>query len=88
MAQGQVRAGIEQAVQDYAKYGFCLSLGEWNEEVWAVGTPMVSNDGAHVLAFNASGPVFAMSRERLIADIGPRLIALRDRVLAATGGNF
>jgi len=84
----KVRAGIEQAVIDYANYGFCLSLGEWNEEVWAVGTPMVSNDGAHVLAFNVSGPVFAMSRERLIKDIGPRLTALRDRVLAATGGNF
>ena len=83
-----VSDGIQQAALDYAKYGFCFSLGEWNKEVWAVGTPMVSNDGAHVLAFNVSGPVFAMDRERLIKDIGPRLMALRDRVYAATGGNF
>jgi len=83
-----MRASVEQAVADYAKYGFCFSLGEWNKEVWAVGTPMVSNDGAHVLAFNVSGPVFAMDRQRLITDIGPRLMALRDRVFAATGGNF
>ena len=83
-----VRAGIEQAAADYAKYGFCFSLGEWNKEVWAVGTPMVSNDGSRVLAFNVSGPVFAMDRQRLIDDIGPRLMALRDRVFAATGGNF
>lgn len=84
----KIRAGIEQAVKDYAAHGFCLSLGEWKEAVWAVGTIMVSNDGAHVLAFNVSGPVFDMSRERLITDIGPRLTALRDQVLAATGGNF
>ena len=83
-----VRAGIEQAAADYAQYGFCFSLGEWNKEVWAVGTPMVSNDGAHVLAFNVSGPVFAMDRQRLITDIGPRLMTLRDRVFAATGGIF
>jgi len=83
-----MRASMEQAVADYAEHGFCFSLGEWNKEVWAVGTPMVSNDGAHVLAFNVSGPVFAMDRQRLITDIGPRLMALRDRVFAATGGNF
>lgn len=83
-----LRAGIEQAVEDYAKYGFCLSLGEWNPEVWAVGTPMVSGDGSRILAFNVSGPVFNMTRERLFTDIGPRLCALRDRVLSATGGNF
>lgn len=84
----EVRAGIEQSIEDYANYGFCLSLGEWNQEVWAVGAPMVSNDASRILAFNVSGPVFNMTRERLISDIGPRLCTLRDRVLAATGGNF
>lgn len=81
-------AGMEQAVRDYAKYGFCLSLGDWNKEVWAVGTAMTAADGSRTLALNVSGPVFAMTRDRLIKDIGPRLCALRDRVLAATGGNF
>ena len=84
----KLRSGIEQAVDDYAKYGFCLSLGEWNPEVWAVGTPMVSSDASRILAFNVSGPIFNMTRARLITDIGPRLCALRDKVLSATGGNF
>ncbi|MBI3525603.1 MAG: IclR family transcriptional regulator [Betaproteobacteria bacterium] len=84
----KVHAGIEQAIEDYAQYGFCLSLGEWNPDVWAVGTPMASSDGSRILAFNVSGPVFNMTRARLISDIGPRLCDLRDRVLSATGGNF
>ncbi|MCX7173414.1 MAG: IclR family transcriptional regulator [Proteobacteria bacterium] len=84
----KLRAGMEQAVEDYATYGFCLSLGDWNPEVWAVGTPMVSSDASRILAFNVSGPIFNMTRARLITDIGPRLCALRDRVLSATGGNF
>jgi len=84
----KLRAGIEQAVADFAKYGFCLSVGDWNPEVWALGTPMVSRDASRILAFNVSGPIFNMTRARLITDIGPRLCALRDSVLLATGGNF
>ena len=84
----KLRAGIEQAVEDHARYGFCLSLGEWNPEVWAVGTPMVSGDASRILAFNVSGPIFNMTRAKLITDIGPRLCTLRDKVLSATGGNF
>lgn len=84
----KLRAGIEQSVQDFAEYGFCLSLGDWNPEVWAVGTPMVSSDASRILAFNVSGPIFNMTRTRLITDIGPRLCKLRDKVLSATGGNF
>lgn len=83
-----LRSGIEKAARDYERYGFCLSLGDWNRDVWAVGVPMVSRDGRRVLAFNCSGPVFDMSRQKLTQDIGPRLMQVRDRVLAATGGNF
>jgi DNA-binding IclR family transcriptional regulator len=75
-------------VRDYERYGFCLSVGEWNKDVWAVGTPMVSREGHRILAFNCSGPIFDITRQKIIADVGPRLIALRDRVAASTGGAF
>src|SRR5574340_100930 len=83
-----IRAGIEKAVRDYRKYGFCLSLGDWNKDVYAVGVPMVSRDGKRILAFNCSGPIFDMTRPRLLHDIGPRLVQLRDKVYAATHGTF
>ena len=70
------------------KYGFCFSLGEWNNDVFAVGVPMVSNDGSKVLAFSCSGPVHEMTRKRIISDIGPRLVQLRDRVQTMLGGVF
>lgn len=84
----RLRAGIEKAARDYARHGFCLSLGDWNRDVWAVGVPMISRDGSRVLAFNCSGPIFDMTRQRLMQDIGPRLALLRDHVLAATDGSF
>ena len=83
-----LKAGFDKAIQDYQHYGFCLSLGDWIKDVYAVGVPMVSRDGSRILAFNCSGPVFEMTRQRLVQDIGPRLVQLRDKVFAATGGNF
>jgi DNA-binding IclR family transcriptional regulator len=78
----------DQAVRDYEKYGFCFSMGDWREDVYAVGVPMISNDGSKILAFSCSGPIHEMTRKRLVSDIGPRLMQLRDRVHNTLGGVF
>lgn len=36
----EVRKGLERAFRDYADYGFCLSLGEWQRDVNAVGVAL------------------------------------------------
>jgi DNA-binding IclR family transcriptional regulator len=84
----RLKAATDQAITDVQQHGFCFSLGDWSEEVFAAGVPMVSTDGRKVLALSCSGPVHEMTRERLLHDIGPRLVALRDRVHAALGGVF
>jgi len=73
-------AGLAQGVRDYERYGFCLSLGDWEKSVHAVGVPMISPDGSRVLAFSCFGPPHEMTRARLVGEIGPRLVALRDKV--------
>jgi DNA-binding IclR family transcriptional regulator len=83
-----IQAGIERAVRDYERYGFCLSVGEWNKDVWAVGVPMIPREGPRILALNCSGPLFDITRSQIVQDVGPRLLALRDRVAASTGGVF
>ncbi|MCK7593001.1 IclR family transcriptional regulator [Pseudomarimonas salicorniae] len=84
----RLKAGILRAREDCRHYGFCFSMGDWNPDVFAVGVPLVSADGDRVLALNCSGRVSLMTRERILDEIGPRLVALRDRVLAVTGGRF
>jgi DNA-binding IclR family transcriptional regulator len=83
----EIQAGIDRAVRDYERHGFCLSVGEWNKDVWAVGTPMVSDTG-RILAFNISGPLFDITRQKILQEVGPRLLTLRDRVAASTGSVF
>lgn len=82
------RASFEKAVREYRKYGFCVSLGEWNKDVYAVAVPLVSRDHSKILALTCAGPPFEMTRNRIFEEIGPRLIQLRDRLFAATGGSF
>ncbi|MCH8504348.1 MAG: IclR family transcriptional regulator [Ectothiorhodospiraceae bacterium] len=72
----RIRDGILQAVEDYVNYGYCLSTGDWEREVNAVGVPLVLDQGADVVAFNCGGPSFHLSRERLTSEIGPRLVAM------------
>ena len=84
----KIRSGILRARQDYENYGFCFSLGDWNPDVFAIGVPMVSADRSRVLAFNCSGRVSVMTREKLVNDFGPRLVALRNKVHEITEGRF
>jgi DNA-binding IclR family transcriptional regulator len=84
----RIRSGIVRARQDYEHYGFCFSLGDWNPEVFAIGVPMVSADGSRTLAFNCSGRVSVVTREKLVNDFGPRLVALRDKVNDIIRGRF
>jgi hypothetical protein len=49
---------------------------------------MVSADRSRVLAFNCSGRVSMMTREKLVQDFGPKLVALRDKVYEMTEGRF
>ncbi len=84
----KLHAGIVKARRDCEDYGFCFSMGDWNPEVFAVGVPMVSADRSRVLAFNCSGRVSVMTRKKLMQDFGPRLVALRDKVLEITAGRF
>jgi DNA-binding IclR family transcriptional regulator len=81
----QVREGLEQAVKDYEKHGFCLSFGDWNPNVFAVGVPMVSRDRRKVMAFSCFGQMHEVTRARVMGDLGPRLVELRDRVQNALG---
>ena len=81
-----VLKGFRQAQADYDTYGFCFSLGDWNKDVFAVSVPLLGGDPKKMMAFSCSMPARGVTREHLIADIGPRLKRLRDRVSMSLGG--
>ncbi len=68
----RVKAGIEQALRDYQEYGYCVSAGDWDKDVNAVGVPLRLPDST-LVAFNCGGPSYQLSRDRLHTELGPRL---------------
>lgn len=67
-----IRRALERAFKDYADYGYCLSIGEWQRDVNSVAVPYFHPEHG-LLAFNCGGPSFVLPREKLEDDIGPRL---------------
>ena len=69
-----MRDGIERAGEMVARQGFTISAGEWQDDVHAVGVALKLNDGTGPYAFNCGAPAFRFTEDRLINDIGPRLV--------------
>jgi DNA-binding IclR family transcriptional regulator len=81
-----VRARIDAAFESIAKRGFCVSLGDRQPDVYAVGAPVVTADGV-VLAFNCGGMPSEVTAAQLENEIGPRLArAARQISTEAPGG--
>jgi DNA-binding IclR family transcriptional regulator len=81
-----MRDGIERSGETVAKHGFAISAGEWQNDVHAVGVALKLNDGTGPYAFNCGAPAFRFTEDRLMNDIGPRLVAMVRNIEAALGG--
>jgi DNA-binding IclR family transcriptional regulator len=80
-----VKRGIEQAEADIAQRGFSISAGEWKSEVNAVGVPLRVGEGSLAFALNCGGPAYKMPLDRLVNDMGPRLLVVADKIRRALG---
>ncbi|MBI5262284.1 MAG: IclR family transcriptional regulator [Bradyrhizobium sp.] len=82
----KLRDGLERSGETVAKYGFAISVGEWQPDVHSAGVALKLNDGTGLYAFNCGAPAFRFTEDRLINDIGPRLVAMVRNIEAALGG--
>lgn len=82
----RIKEGLERAEEMVAEHGFAISSGEWHDDVGAAGVAMTLSDGTGPYAFNCGAPAFRFTEERLINDIGPRLVAMVRQIEAALGG--
>ena len=54
----------------------------------AVGVALKLNDGTGTYAFNCGAPAFRFTEDRLMNDIGPRMVAMVRNIEAALGGSM
>jgi len=79
----KVKTGMERSFKELADHGFCVTWGEWLPELCGVGAPLRNTDGTAAYALNASAPIYQISRDRLEADWGPRLVKVARDVRTA-----
>ena len=82
----RIREGIERSGEMVARHGFAISAGEWQDDVHAVGVALKLNDGTGPYAFNCGAPAFRFTEDRLVSDIGPRMVAMVRNIETALGG--
>lgn len=81
----KIKTDIEQGFKDYQDRGFVLSSGLWDANISAVGVPLLDQDIARTMAFNCGGPAFLLPYEKLVEDLGPRLVQLVRNVEISMG---
>lgn len=69
----RMEQSLEDALGDYAKYGYCTSFGAWKPEINAIAAPIRSLDGSSIYGVNVGGPSFLISPEELHEEYGDRL---------------
>lgn len=79
----QIEKDIYLALAEYQRLGFTISEGDGANPELSVGLPLVARPGARVVALTASAPEFRVPRDRLIREIGPRLVELEARIREA-----
>jgi DNA-binding IclR family transcriptional regulator len=72
----RLKAGLERAIQGFQRTGYCVSLGEWYEDVHAVAVPLMQVDGSQSVVFSIGGPAYQLGQPLIERDIGPRLVQL------------
>ena len=80
-----MRKGLESALDHHREHGFVVSAGDWKSEVNAVGVPLGVGSGSLAYALNCGGPAYALPRERLESELGPKLVATAARIRSALG---
>lgn len=79
----RMKAGIDQALEDYRSLGFTLATGEWQREIHAVGRAFVLPDGETVMALNCGAASYMMPADKLKTEFGPRLVETVSAIEAA-----
>ena len=63
-------------MQDCARQGYCLSYGDFDPRVHAVGVPLLTLPDGTALAMNCGIPAFRLGYGQLENDVAPRAVAL------------
>jgi DNA-binding IclR family transcriptional regulator len=75
-----MREGIARGLRDYSDYGCTTSFGDWQKDVNGIAVAFRSAGPIPVMVMNCGGPSSSLSKEFLLNDVRPKLLALAARL--------
>lgn len=81
----ELQRGVSRALRDIRELGVCCSFGDWQKEVNAIAVPVKPGDGLPPMAINCGAPAYMASKEFLLEEVRPRLIALAHELEVSLG---
>ena len=81
----EVERGMAKALRDIRELGVCCSFGDWQKDVNAIAVPVRPGGGLPPMAISCGAPAYMVSKEFLLAEVRPRLIALVHELETALG---
>jgi len=82
----RVGPAMERAVDEAQRLGYCLSLGEFHQEINSVSVPLVG-PGDEIMALNCGGAGYVFTEERLRQDFAPSLRGIAQDIARDIGGH-
>jgi DNA-binding IclR family transcriptional regulator len=74
------RASVARSLRLFARHGWCVSLGDLNPEIYAVGVPFGQMGDGELIVFNCTVQRDLVDRETLEREVAPRLAAMVSRL--------
>jgi DNA-binding IclR family transcriptional regulator len=72
----ELQRGVAKALRDIRELGVCCSFGDWQKDVNAIAVPVKPGGGLPPMAINCGAPAYMVSKEFLLEQVRPRLVAL------------
>jgi DNA-binding IclR family transcriptional regulator len=70
---------LDQSMRDMDRYGFCMSLAEWQPYINGAGTTIQMPNGA-LYGMNIGGPAYILTEDELLNVQGPKLVEIARKI--------
>jgi DNA-binding IclR family transcriptional regulator len=81
----ELEVGVARALIDIKELGVCCSFGEWQKDVNAIAVPVRPGGGLPPMCINCGAPAYIVSKEFLLNEVRPRLIAIAKELETSLG---
>jgi len=81
---GAIEPRLLAGFDEYARLGYCVSFGEWNPHIHAIGFALEGPRGERY-AVSCGGPAYLLPKDAMVARIVPLLLETAQRIAGEAG---